>query len=175
MVSPINSATVHKPCSSTDLAEKFLQRVKVCLTMCRGQSLLTKTTEKWTKCRVLQKKRLLRKKFKQHFLSALQKNKPTFTSGSVLAERIEKAKNTKFVLELINFVYCFLDGYGKYESNIVCFKKKLYNKQFLFATVSNSKEFSQRMQNASRKLDSESHKFKSCHILKTKFLQRVRF
>ena len=38
------------------------------------------------------KKRLLRKKFKQHFMSALQKNKSTQTSGSVFAERIEKSK-----------------------------------------------------------------------------------
>ena len=39
------------------------------------------------------KKRLLRKKFKQHFMSALQKNKSTQTSGSVFAERIEKVKD----------------------------------------------------------------------------------
>ena len=44
------------------------------------------------------KKRLLRKKFKQHFLSALQKNKSTQTSGSVFEERIEKTKKTKFEL-----------------------------------------------------------------------------
>ena len=37
------------------------------------------------------KKRLLRKKFK-NFMSALQKNKSTQTSGSVFAGRIEKAK-----------------------------------------------------------------------------------
>ena len=42
------------------------------------------------------KKRLLRKRFKQHFMSALQKNKSTQTSGSVFAERIEKTKKTKF-------------------------------------------------------------------------------
>ena len=47
------------------------------------------------------KKSLLRKKFQQHFMSALQKNKSTQTSGSVFAERIEKAKKTKFELELI--------------------------------------------------------------------------
>ena len=46
------------------------------------------------------KKRLLRKKFKQHFMSVLQKNKSTRTSGSVFAERIEKAKKTNFELEL---------------------------------------------------------------------------
>ena len=66
------------------------------------------------------KKRLLRKKFTQHFLSALQKNKSTHTSGSVFAERIEKAKKTKFELELIKIVDCFLDGHGSKED----FKKK---------------------------------------------------
>ena len=47
------------------------------------------------------KKRLLRKKFKQHSLSALQKNKSTQTSGSVFAEKNETAKKTKFELKLI--------------------------------------------------------------------------
>ena len=69
------------------------------------------------------KKRLLRKKFKQHFMSALQTNKSTQTSGSVFAERIEKAKKTKLELELIKFVDCFLDGHGNYDSNLVSFKK----------------------------------------------------
>ena len=41
------------------------------------------------------KKKLLRKKFKQHFMSALQKNKSTQTSGSVFEERLEKVKKTK--------------------------------------------------------------------------------
>ena len=54
------------------------------------------------------KKRLLRKKLKQHFLSTLQKNKSTQTSGSVFAERIEKVKKFKFELELIETVDCFL-------------------------------------------------------------------
>ena len=56
------------------------------------------------------KKRLLRKKFRQHYLSALQKNKSI--SGSVFAERIEKAKKTKFELKLIKIVDCFLDSHG---------------------------------------------------------------
>ena len=46
-------------------------------------------------------KKLLRLKFKQHFMSALQKNKSTQTSGLVFAERIEKAQKTIFELELI--------------------------------------------------------------------------
>ena len=70
------------------------------------------------------KKRLLRKKFKQHFMSALKKNKSTPTSGSVFAESIEKVKKTKFELELIKIVDCFLDGHGNYDSNLVSFKIK---------------------------------------------------
>ena len=70
------------------------------------------------------KKRLLRKKFKQHFMSALQKNKSTRTSVSVFAERIEKVKKTKFDLELIKIVDCFLDGHGNYDSNLIYFKIK---------------------------------------------------
>ena len=55
-VSPINTWTVFIPSSSTDSAEQLLQRVEMCLTMCREQSPLTKETEEWTKCRVLQKR-----------------------------------------------------------------------------------------------------------------------
>ena len=70
------------------------------------------------------KKRLLRKKFKQHFLSALQKNKSTQTSVSVFAERIETAKRIKFDLELIKTVDCYLDGHGSFDSNLLAFKIK---------------------------------------------------
>ena len=69
-------------------------------------------------------KRLLRKKFKQHFMSVLQKNKSTQTSGSVFAERIEKVKKPKFELELIKSVDCFLDGHGSYDSKLVSSKIK---------------------------------------------------
>ena len=72
------------------------------------------------------KKRLLRKKFKQHFISALEKNKSTQSSGSVFAERIEKVKKTKFELELIKIADCFLDGHGNYDSNLVSFKTKSF-------------------------------------------------
>ena len=60
-VSPINTLTVFLPCSKTASLVKFLQRVEMCLTMCREQSLLNKETEERTNCRVLQKKGLLRK------------------------------------------------------------------------------------------------------------------
>ena len=77
------------------------------------------------------KKRLLRKKFKL-FLSALQKNKSTQTSGSVFAERIEKVKKTKFELELIKIVDCFLDGHGNYDSNTVSYKIKSLKRTIFF-------------------------------------------
>ena len=69
-------------------------------------------------------KRLLRKKITQHFMSARQMNKSTHTSGSVSAERIEKAKKTKFELELIKIVDCFLDCHGNLSTNLVSFKIK---------------------------------------------------
>ena len=70
------------------------------------------------------KKRLLRKKYKKHLFSSFQKTKSTQTSGSVFADRIEQVKKTKFELELIKIVDCFLDGHGNYTSNLVSFKIK---------------------------------------------------
>ena len=70
------------------------------------------------------KKRLLRKKYKKHLFSSFQKTKSTQTGGSVFAERIEEVRKTKFELDLIKIVDCFLDGHGKYDSNLVSFKIK---------------------------------------------------
>ena len=70
------------------------------------------------------KKRLLRKKYKKHLLNSFQKTKSTQTSGSVFSDRIEQFKRTKFELELIKTVNCFLDGHGNYTSHLVSFKTK---------------------------------------------------
>ena len=67
------------------------------------------------------KEKLMRKKIKHHFMSALQKIKSTKTSGSLFAERVEKVKKAKFDLEVIKTVDCFLGGFGKYDSSLVCF------------------------------------------------------
>ena len=78
------------------------------------------------------KKRLLRKKYKKHLFSSFQKIKSTQTGGSVFAERIEKVKKTKFELDLIRNVDCFLDGHGNYDSNLVSSKiKSLETNHFL--------------------------------------------
>ena len=70
------------------------------------------------------KKRLLRKNYKKHLFSSFQKTKSTQTVGSFFAERNEKVKKTKFELDLIKIVDCFLDGYGKYDSSLVSFEIK---------------------------------------------------
>ena len=70
------------------------------------------------------KKRLLREKYKKHLFRSFQKTKSTQTGGSVFAKRIEKVKKTKFELDLIIIVDCFLDGYGNYDSNLVSFEIK---------------------------------------------------
>ena len=70
------------------------------------------------------KKRLLRKKYQKNLFSSFQKTKTTQTSGSVFAEKIEKVKKTKFGLELIKIVDCFLDGHGNFDSNLVSLKIK---------------------------------------------------
>ena len=68
------------------------------------------------------KKRLLKKKYKKHLLSSFQKTKSTQTTGSVFADRIEQVKKTKFELELIKIVDCFLDAHGNYSGKLVSFK-----------------------------------------------------
>ena len=70
------------------------------------------------------KKRLLRKRYEKQLLSFFQNTKSTQTSGSVFANRIEQVKKTKFGLELIKIVDCFLNGHGNYTSYLISFKIK---------------------------------------------------
>ena len=56
------------------------------------------------------KNRPLKKKYKKHFFEILPKHQIDATSGSVFTERIEQVKETKFELELMEIVDCFLDG-----------------------------------------------------------------
>ena len=93
--------------------------------MCNEQ--LTSITEirEWTECRVLQKSNSWRKSTKKHLFSSFQETKTTQTSGSVLAERIEKVKKTKLEFELIKIVDCFPDGHGNFDSSLVSLKLNL--------------------------------------------------
>ena len=71
------------------------------------------------------KKRLLREKYKKHWLSSFQKTKSTQTSGTVFADRIEQVRKTKIKSVLIKVVVCFLDGHGNYIKSLVSLKKSL--------------------------------------------------
>ena len=82
----------------------------------------------------IEKKILLRKKFKKHLFSSFQKTKSTQTGGSVFAEKIEKAKKTKCELDLIKIVDWFLDNHGNFDSKLVSFKiKSLLTNHFLYS------------------------------------------
>ena len=119
-----NTWTVCIHFSSTDSVANLFSRVDNSLIFCRGQFISTSKTEEWSELPSIAKKRLLRKKYKKHLLSSFQKTKSTQTSGSLFANRIEQVKKTKFELELIKIVDCFLDGLGNYTSNFVSFKLK---------------------------------------------------
>ena len=79
------------------------------------------------KCRIpekllsVAKKRLLRKKFKRHYLSSAQKLAPTQTLGSAFLERIRKVQNSKYDTDLLKFVDCCVDGYGTVNSERINF------------------------------------------------------
>ena len=70
------------------------------------------------------KKRLLGKKYKKHLLSSFPKTKSTQIGASLFTDRNERVKRTKFELELIKIIDCFLDGHGNFTSTLVCFKTK---------------------------------------------------
>ena len=76
----------------------------------------------------IEEKRLLRKKFKKHMLTSVQRSVLVQTTGSVFVARVESVRRkTKFELELMKIIDCFLDGYGGYESNLLSFKIKSPN------------------------------------------------
>ena len=93
-----------------------------CLIICNEQLTLITETRKWTECRALQERDSRGKKPKKRLFVSFQKTKTTQTSRSMFAKRIEKFKKIKIELELIKIVDCFLDGHGKYDSNLVSFK-----------------------------------------------------
>ena len=64
--------TVSIYCSSTDSVETLLSRVAKCLINFNEQSVLTKEIDDWTEFPVSQKKRFLRKKFRENFFELLQ-------------------------------------------------------------------------------------------------------
>ena len=129
----INWSIASTLCSSIASMALFLSKMDKFLTVCREQSLSTNAAKALDRMPSIAKKRLWRKKFKRHLLSSRQKTTSTQTSGSVFAERIEQVKKSKFELDLIKIVDCFLDGYGSYDGNYVSFKIKYFINQPFFS------------------------------------------
>ena len=70
------------------------------------------------------KKRLLRKKFKRHYLCSNQKLAFIQTIGSTFLERVRKVQNSKYEHDLLKIIDCFIDGYGFLNSDLVNFSIK---------------------------------------------------
>ena len=63
-------------------------------------------------------KRLLRKKFKKHMLTSVQRSISVQTTGSLFVERVESVRRkTKFELELMKIIDCLLYGYVVMKGN----------------------------------------------------------
>ena len=116
--------------------------------MCRDQSPSTKKQSSGQNAEYF-KKEVLEKKFQTAIYECSPKDKSTQTSSSVFAERIEKAKKTKFELQLIKTVDCFLGVHGLYDFIFVSFEKKCLLDTIFFVTLSRSNECSQRIQKVS--------------------------
>ena len=67
------------------------------------------------------KKRLIRKKFKKHYLCSDQKLVSTQTLGSAFLERIPKIQNSKYESDLFEIIDCFIDCQGSVHCNYVSF------------------------------------------------------
>ena len=70
------------------------------------------------------KKRLLRKKFKRHYLCSNQKLASTQTIDSAFVERVRKVQNSKYEHDLCEIIDCFIDDYGFVNSDHVNFSIK---------------------------------------------------
>ena len=67
------------------------------------------------------KKRLLRKKFKRHYLCPKQKLAYTQTIGSAFLESVHKVENSKYEDDLLKIIDCFVVGFGFVNSDLVNF------------------------------------------------------
>ena len=67
------------------------------------------------------RKRLVRKKFKKHYLTSNQKLASTQTLGSAFLDRIRKLQNSKYETDLFKTIDCFIDGYGSVNCERVIF------------------------------------------------------
>ena len=78
------------------------------------------------------KERLIRKKFKRHYLCSNQKLASTQTLGSAFLDRIRKIQSSKYEPDLFKIIDCFIDCHGSVHSDYVSFVIK---KSIIFKCV----------------------------------------
>ena len=103
---------------------------------CNEQLTLIAETRESTECRALQKRDSRGKSSKIIYSAPFKRQSQRRQVVQCLQKESKNLKKTKFELELIKIVACFLDGHGNYDSNLVSFRIKY--KQIFFATVSQS-------------------------------------
>ena len=81
------------------------------------------------------KKRLLRKKFKRHYLCSNLKLASIQTIGSAFLERVRQVQNSKYENDLLKIIDCFSDGYGFVNSDHVNFSMKKLSIIHLFSLI----------------------------------------
>ena len=67
------------------------------------------------------KKRLIRKKFRRHYLCSNQKLASTQTLGSAFLDRNRKIQNSKYESDLFKIIDCFFDCHGSVHSDDVSY------------------------------------------------------
>ena len=87
-------------------------------------NLRTKGAEKMPS---IAKKRLIRKKFKRHYLCSNQKLASTQTFGSAFLDTIRKIQNLKYESDLFKNIDCFFDCHGSVNGDYVSFVTKKIN------------------------------------------------
>ena len=70
------------------------------------------------------KKRLARKRFKQHFMRSGQQSVSTQTLGSVFMDRVHSIRNSKYEADFLKIIDCLLDGHGSIDSANMTFELK---------------------------------------------------
>ena len=83
------------------------------------------TMERSRKDATIAKKRLIRKKYKRHYLSFNEKLASTQTHGSAFLDRIRKVQNSKYESDLLKSFDCFIDCHGSVNSDFVRFVMNL--------------------------------------------------
>ena len=111
--------TVFTLCSSTDFIQVLLyQAEKFSISLIEQFKI---TMDRSRKLPNIAMKRLIRKKYRGHYLSFNEELASTQTHGSMFLDRNRKNLNSKFEINLLKIIDCFIDCHGSVNSDYVSF------------------------------------------------------